>query len=193
MVTSLVEGNSIRPTVRMTGVAKNTVTKLLVELGAACSGYQDDACRGLTCRRLQADEIWALCHSRAAKVQSDHKGEFGYGDVWAWVAIEADTKLVPSWLVGDRWSADAKAFVADLADRMANRVQLTTDGFHLYLDAVEDAFGPEIDYVIVQKIYGAEDGQRRYSPPECIGGRARRVQGNPDPRHVSPPTSSGRT
>jgi IS1 family transposase len=185
VVKALVEGNSIRATVRMTGVAKNTVTKLLVELGAACSDYQDEVLRGLTCRRLQADEIWAFCHSKAANVPAEHEGEFGYGDVWTWVAIDADTKLVPSWLVGDRGGADAKAFVADLADRMANRIQLTTDGYHLYLDAVEDAFGPDIDYAMLQKIYGAEDGQRRYSPPECIGVRARRVQGNPDPTHVS--------
>jgi IS1 family transposase len=185
VVKALVEGSSIRATVRMTGVAKNTVTKLLVELGEACSQYQDDALRGLTCRRLQADEIWAFCHSKAANVPEDHKGEFGYGDVWTWVAIDADSKLVPSWLVGDRSAADARVFVSDLADRLANRVQLTTDGYHVYLDAVEDAFGTEIDYAVLQKVYGQADSEHRYSPPECVGVRARRVQGNPDPRHVS--------
>jgi IS1 family transposase len=185
VVKCLVEGNSIRATARLTGVARNTVSTLLVDLAEACCRYQDDVLRDLPCKRLQADEIWAFCHSKAANVPAEHEGEFGYGDVWTWVAIDADTKLVPSWLVGDRGGADAKAFISDLASRLANRVQLTTDGYHLYLDAVEDAFGPDIDYAMLQKIYGAEDGQRRYSPPECIGVRARRVQGNPDPAHVS--------
>jgi IS1 family transposase len=185
VVKALVEGNSIRATVRITGVAKNTVTKILVDLGDACSAYQDETLRGLTCQRLQADEIWAFVHNKAANVPAEHKGEFGFGDVWTWVAIDAETKLVPSWLVGDRSATAAHDFVADLAGRLANRVQLTTDGYHLYLNAVEDAFGPDIDYAMLVKIYGPVDGQRRYSPPECLGVRVSRVQGNPDPRHVS--------
>lgn len=182
VVKALVEGNSIRATVRMTGVAKNTVTKLLVELGAACSDYQDDALRGLTCRRLQADEIWAFCHSKAANVPPAHEGEFGYGDVWTWVAIDADTKLVPSWLVGDRGGADAKAFVSDLADRMANRIQLTTDGYHLYLDAVEDAFGPDIDYAMLQKIYGARGWSAPLQPARVHWGPGATGSGQPGPQ-----------
>ncbi|MGH7639349.1 MAG: IS1 family transposase, partial [Candidatus Dormibacteria bacterium] len=126
VVKALVEGNSIRATVRMTGVAKNTVIKLLVELGEACSAYQDEMLRGLPCRRIECDEIWSFCHAKAANVPDDHKGEFGYGDVWTWVAIDAESKLVPTWLVGGRDTADASAFMTDLAQRLATRVQLTT-------------------------------------------------------------------
>jgi len=145
VVEALVEGNSIRATVRMTGVAENTVTKLLLDLGHACSEHQDEKLRGLTCRRVRCEEIWAFCHAKAANVPEEHKGEFGYGDIWAWVALDADSKLVPTWLVGDRSTADATVFIQDLADRIVNRIQLTTDGHRPYLEAVEGAFGAEID------------------------------------------------
>jgi len=128
VVACLVEGNSIRSTVRMTGVAKNTILKLLVDVGAACADYQDRTLRGLPCRRLQCDEIWAFCWSKQKNVAPEHEGLFGYGDVWTWTAIDADTKLVPCWLVGERTVDDATMFVADLAGRLAHRVQLTTDG-----------------------------------------------------------------
>jgi IS1 family transposase len=185
VVKALVEGNSLRATARMTGVAKNTVTKLLVELGEACSAYQDEALRDLHCRRIECDEIWSFCHSKAANVPEEHKGEFGYGDVWTWVALDAETKLVPAWLVGLRDTADATAFISNLAERLANRVQLTTDGHRPDLEAVEDAFGQDIDYAMLIKLYGHQEQEHRYSPPECIGTRAHRVQGHPDPRHVS--------
>jgi len=126
IVGCLVEGNSIRATVRMTGAAKNTVTKLLVDLGKACAEYQDGVMRDLPCRTLQADEIWAFCYSKAKNVPEEHRGTFGYGDVWTWTAICADTKLVPSWLVGERTVSDAFVFMTDLADRLSHRVQLTT-------------------------------------------------------------------
>ena len=186
VVKALVEGNSIRATVRMTGVAKNTVTKLLLELGQACSEYQDEKLRGLTCCKVQCDEIWAFCCTKAANVPEEHKGEFGYGDIWTWVALDADSKLVPTWLVGDRSTADATVFIQDLADRITNRIQLTTDGHRPYLEAVEGAFGAEIDDAMLIKLYGAPpEAERRYSPPECIGAQPRRIQGNPDPRYVS--------
>jgi hypothetical protein len=125
-----VEGNSIRATVRMTGAAKNTVTKLLVDLGAACAEYQDQVFRELPCRVIECDEIWAFCYSKQKNVPEQHKGTFGYGDVWTWTAIDADTKLVPSWLVGERTYDDALAFLTDLETRISGPIQLTTDGLH---------------------------------------------------------------
>lgn len=134
IVKALVEGNSIRATARMTDTSKNTVTKLLIELGAVCDAYQDEHLRNLPCQRIQADEIWSFVYSKAKNVPMEHDGEFGYGDVWTWVAIDADTKLVPSWMIGTRDGAAATAFMQDVASRMANRVQLTTDG-HKAFDA----------------------------------------------------------
>ena len=186
VVSALVEGCSIRSTVRMTGVAKNTVTKLLVDLGQVCSDFQDQTLRNLTCKRLQLDEIWSFCHSKAKNVPDDKKNTFGYGDVWTWVAIDADTKLVPSWLVAGRDAGSARAFVDDLASRLANRVQLTSDGHKAYLEAVDGAFGGQVDYAMLIKIYGAApEGEKRYSPAECIGCDQRVVSGNPDQQHVS--------
>jgi len=186
IIGALVEGNSIRSTVRMTGFAKNTVTKLLVELGAACSEYQDRTLRNLPCSRLQCDEIWAFCYAKEKNVPEEHEGERGYGDVWTWTAICADTKLVPCWLVGDRTTADAQAFIADLASRLANRVQLTTDGLKMYLTAIDAAFGSEIDYAMLVKLYGTDpESERRYSPARCIGVESAVITGSPDPAHVS--------
>jgi len=182
----LVEGNSIRATVRMTGVAKNTVTKLLVDVGKACAEYQDVALRNLPCKRVQCDEIWSFCYSKAKNVPEDHRGEFGYGDVWTWTALCADTKLVPSWLVGDRSGATASLFIDDLASRLSSRIQLTTDGNRVYLDAIENAYGGEVDYAMLQKIYGPDpEGEKRYSPAACIGAEKVVISGNPDVKHVS--------
>ncbi|MBN1458764.1 MAG: DDE-type integrase/transposase/recombinase [Armatimonadetes bacterium] len=182
----LVEGMSIRATVRVTGAAKNTVTKLLVDLGKACSEYQDRALRNLPAKRLQLDEIWSFCYAKQKNVPEEHQGEFGYGDVWTWVAIDADTKLVPSWFVGSRNTEDAIEFVNDVASRVKGPVQLTTDGHAPYLEAVDYAFGPEIDYAVLQKIYGnAPEGQKRYSPAQCLGTETKVVSGNPDPAHIS--------
>jgi IS1 family transposase len=186
VVAALVEGNSIRATVRMTGVAKNTVTKLLLDLGTVCSAYQDRVMRDLTCERLQFDEIWAFVYAKQKNVPADKKGEFGYGDVWTWVALDADTKLVPSFHIGPRDLRAASHFVGDVAKRLQNRVQLTTDGWHAYLLAVKGAFRGEIDYAQLIKIYGtAPEAQTRYSPAVCIGIDVNPVSGDPNPDHIS--------
>jgi len=183
IVGCLVEGMSIRATVRVTGAAKNTIVKLLADLGAECAAYQDATLRDLPCTRIECDEIWSFCYAKAKNVPAEHEGQFGYGDVWTWTAICADTKLVPSWLVGLRDGEDAEAFMRDLASRLANRVQLTTDGHKPYLRAVETAFGADIDYAMLHKIYGAATGkgdERRYSPAVCTGIDIRLVTGKPD-------------
>ena len=187
VIAALVEGNSIRSIVRMTGVAKNTVTKLLVDVGAACSKCQDRAMRNLPCKRLQADEIWSFCYSKAKNVPADKQGQFGYGDVWTWTAICADTKLIPTWYVGDRGAGSAWEFMRDLAPRLAERVQLTTDGHRVYLEAVDEAFRGNIDYAMLQKIYGRDESEpeTRYSPAKCNGAKKAIQSGNPDPDHIS--------
>lgn len=187
VVAALVEGNSINATVRMTGVAKNTILKLLVELGTVCAAYQDEHLRNLPCERLQCDELWAFCYSKAKNVPAEKAGQFGFGDVWTFVAVDADTKLVPSFLVGSRDAGCATEFMQDLAGRLSNRVQLTTDGHKMYLSAVEEAFGGDVDFAQLVKIYGTvpTDGPHRYSPPDCIGTEKQAVTGYPDRKHVS--------
>jgi IS1 family transposase len=185
VVSALVEGNSIRATVRMTGVAKNTVVKLLADLGRVCAEYQDTTLRALPCRRLQCDEIWSFVYAKNKNVPEEKK-HTGAGDAWTWVAIDADTKLVVSWLVGARDFATAVDFMTNVSDRLSNRVQLTTDGHKAYLTAVERAFGIDVDFAQLQKIYGPDrSGPGRYSPPACLGARKEVVQGAPDPAHVS--------
>ncbi len=188
VIASLVEGNSIRATVRMTGAAKNTVIKLLCDLGAACTAYQDKAFKDLPCKHLQCDEIWSFCYSKERNIPKDKQGTFGFGDVWAWTAICADTKLVPSWYIGKRDAATAKLFMNDLAGRLANRVQLTSDGLRHYITAVEDAFGTDIDYAQINKVYGFDfnyEGRTKYSPGICIGADKREINGTPKSRHIS--------
>lgn len=186
VISALVEGNSIRATVQMTGVAKNTVVKLLAEIGKACSDYQDKTLKNLPCKRLQCDEIWSFCHAKAKNVPDSKKGKFGFGDVWTWTAICADTKLVPSWLVGTRAAGTAHEFMHDLASRLSRRVQLTTDGHRAYLDAVESAFGAEIDYAMLVKLYGSDaESETKYSPAECIGSQTVVIAGRPDAKHIS--------
>ena len=184
IVTALVEGCSIRATVRMTGASKNTIVKLLVELGSACSAHLDEHLVNLSCKRVQVDEIWSFCYAKAKNVTPEivAKNPFA-GDVWTWVAIDADTKLIPSWIVGPRDGVMARIFVNDLARRLANRIQLTSDGLSVYLAAVEKAFRGKVDYAQLIKIYGeTSEGQKRYSPAECVG---QTVAGYPDPEHVS--------
>jgi len=184
----LVEGNSMRSVTRLVGCSINTVTKLLVDAGTACAIYQNEVMRDLPCKRIQCDEIWAFCGMKEKNVPKEHEGELGYGDVYTWTAICADTKLVPSFLIGRRDAEYAYTFMNDLAGRLKNRVQLTTDGHHAYLNAVASNFGSEIDYAMLVKVYGATVGkedQRRYSPPECTGAEKRRINGNPDIKHVS--------
>lgn len=187
IVSALVEGNSIRATCRMTGASKNTVTKLLVELGEACSKYQDQAFKNLPCKLIQCDEIWSFVGAKEKNVPKDKKGRFGYGDVWTWTALCAETKLVPCWYVGDRNAGAANHFMHDLAGRLANRVQLTTDGHKVYLNAVEKAFGSGIDYSMLIKIYGAaqSEGEVRYSPAQCMGAKKSVISGKPEAKHAS--------
>jgi IS1 family transposase len=186
VIAALVEGNSIRATVRITGVAKNTVVKLLADVGKACEEYQDRVLRNLPCKRVQADEIWAFCYAKEKNVPADKRGQFGYGDVWTFTALCADTKLVPSWYIGRRDAEDATTFMKDLASRLASRVQLTTDGHNMYLQAVEDAFGSEIDFSQLVKIYGTSpEAEKRYSPPQCLGAKKMKVSGNPKRKDVS--------
>ncbi|MBZ5553910.1 MAG: IS1 family transposase [Acidobacteriia bacterium] len=186
VIAALVEGNSIRSTVRMTGVAKNTVIKLLVDLGAACERYQREHLNGLNCRHIQCDEIWSFCYAKGKNVPKEKIGQFGFGDVWTWVAIDADSKLAISWLVGKRTAEYAKAFIDDLSSRLAHRVQLTTDGLRVYLTAVEGVFGADIDYAMLIKLYGEDRSEdTKYSPPKCIGCESAAIIGNPDPRHIS--------
>lgn len=181
----LVEGNSLRSATRLADVSINTVSKLLVEVGAACSKYQDEHVRGLNCRRIQADEIWSFVYAKAKNVPNE-KGTFGFGDVWTWTAMDADSKLMVSWRVGPRDLSTAYDFMNDLFERLAHRVQLSTDGNRVYLEAVENAFGMEVDYAMLRKIYGVDlQGDTRYSPATCIGCEMKIITGNPDPKHVS--------
>lgn len=184
----LVEGNSLRATARMTDTAINTVVKLLVDVGKACAEYQDQNLRNLSCKRLQCDEIWAFCYAKEKNVPEDKKGQYGYGDVWTWTAICADTKIVPSWLVGNRDAETAFVFMEDLASRLANRVQLTSDGLKVYIDAVDNAFGADIDYAMLVKMYGESTEakvQKRYSPAKYIASRKEAMTGNPERKHIS--------
>jgi IS1 family transposase len=182
----LVEGNSIRATVRMTGAAKNTITKLLVDLGEACAEYQDGALVNLPCKVVEADEIWSYCYAKNKNVPEQFKGSPGYGDVWTFTAVCADTKLVPTWLVGERTSDDAEFFLRDLAGRMADRIQLSTDGHRMYEATVGQAFGQDVDWAQIQKSYATDPAQGgKYSPAMCIGTKRIPRKGNPDPDRIS--------
>lgn len=176
----------MRATSRMADVSINTVTKLLVDVGTACAEYQDKALRNLPCKKVQCDEIWSFCYSKAKNVPKDKRGEFGYGDVWTWTAICADTKLIAAWMIGKRDVEAAYEFMMDLKDRLAERVQLTTDGHKAYLWAVGAAFKSDIDYAQLHKIYGATAaGPGRYSPAECCGTTTKVIRGQPDKKDIS--------
>jgi IS1 family transposase len=186
ILAALVEGNSIRAIARMTGVCRNTIDKLLCDLGRACSEYQDKTFRNLKSRRIQCDEIWSFVYAKDRNCPAEHKAKGG-GDAWTWVAIDPDTKLVPCWLVGQRDAGCAFQFMHDLKARLANRVQLTTDGYKPYFVAVEDAFGATVDYAMLQKIYGKvkDTPETRYSPAVCMGAKKAIIKGNPDYEHIS--------
>jgi len=188
VVNCLIEGCSIRATVRITGVAKKTVMRLLVEIGEVCADYQDRAFRNLKCQRLQLDELWGFNYCKAKNVTPEIAEKVpGAGDVWLWVAIDADTKLVPCWRLGGRDAFTAYDFVQDLSRRVSNRVQLTTDGHRVYLTAVELAFGSNVDYAMLVKMYGSDprESETRYSPAQCTGIQMAVVTGRPDPKHIS--------
>lgn len=181
VVRCLVDGCSMRATSRITGIARNTIDKLLVELGAACSEYEDRVLRDLNCQRIQVDECWAFVDVTPEKLESGH-----CGDVWTWAAIDADSKLIPSWAIGQRDAATAVHFVDDLASRLADRVQLTSDGLAVYLTAVEKVFQGAVDYAMLVKVYTqTPEGHKRYSPADCIAYERKAVTGNPDPEHIS--------
>lgn len=186
VIAALVEGNSVRATVRMTGASKNAIARLMAQLGPACEQYQDRVLRNLPCKRIQCDEIWQFCYAKSKNVPADKQGQFGYGDVWTWVTLCADTKLICNWKIGTRGAATAYSLMHDLAGRLTNRIQLTTDGHRVYADAVESAFGSEIDYAMLVKLYGNDrESETRYSPAECIGCRAIPISGSPKLRHIS--------
>jgi len=187
VVKALVEGNSIRSTVRLTGVAKNTVTKLLIELGVACLDYQDKTLQNLSSKRIQCDEIWSFVGAKKKTIQKDPSimdRNPDAGDAWTWTAIDADSKLCVSFLIGNRDSHAAYALLSDVKSRMANRIQLTTDQLSVYLKSADRAFGIDVDYAMLHKIY-AGGGDGRYSPAECIGTKKVVVIGDPDPTHIS--------
>jgi IS1 family transposase len=186
LISVLVEGNSLRATARICDVAFNTVLKFIPQIGMACDHFQDKAFHNLTCKRIQCDEIWSFCYAKEKNVPVDKKGQFGYGDVWTFTALDAGTKLIPSWYIGRRDAVCATEFMKDLAGRLKNRVQLTTDGHRMYLEAVEDVFGSKIDFSQLVKIYGnSEESQKRYSPAQCIGTEKIKINGNPESESIS--------
>jgi IS1 family transposase len=182
----LVEGNSMRSASRISDVSINTVTKLLIDAGRTCSEYQDEALRGLHCKRLQLDEIWAFCYAKRRNLPFAKRAPEGAGDIWTWLAIDAETKLIPSWRIGDRSGATAIEFVCDLSRRLANRVQITSDGHRAYLEAVEAGFGADVDYAQLVKLYGeVPHPAGRYSPAQIQGTKTFCCTGDPDPKHIS--------
>jgi IS1 family transposase len=189
ILTLLCEGMSIRAITRVTGASKNTIAKLLVDAGRACAAYQDRVLRNLPCKRVQVDEIWSFVYAKKANLPHAKSAPVDAGDVYTWTAICADAKLLASFYIGDRGYGTARAFIDDLSERLADRVQLTSDGHKSYLVAVEEAFGNDVDYAMLVKLYGAPNSEthaeRRYSPGECIGIKKQTLIGNPDPAHVS--------
>jgi IS1 family transposase len=182
----MAEGLALRAIVRLTGISRTTLQKLLEDAGQAFSEYQDRVLMNLPCKRVQVDEAWSFCYAKQKNVPTAKKAPEGAGDIWTWVGLDADTKLAASFYVGGRDSEAAMTFMDDLAKRLANRVQLTSDGHRPYLEAIEGAFGGDIDYATLVKIYGAApEGQRRYSPAICTGAHKHCIEGNPDPKHVS--------
>jgi IS1 family transposase len=186
ILSMLCEGSSMRSISRVADVSINTVDKLLRDAGLACARFHDEHVRGVKARRVQCDEIWSFVYSKQKNVAAAKRKDLAYGDAWTWTAIDADSKLLISYLVGGRDSEYALALMDDLRSRLVNRVQLTTDGHRAYLEAVEGAFGGDVDYAMLVKIYGeAPEAEKRYSPAECIGAKKTAIEGNPDPDHIS--------
>ncbi len=186
IISLLCEGSSLRAISRVTGISFNTVSKLLVDAGKACEAFHDETVRDVSAKRIQCDEIWAFTYAKQKNVATAKAAPDGAGDTWTWTAIDADTKLIVSYLIGGRDADYANEFMQDVAARLANRVQLTTDGLKAYLDAVEDVFGADIDYAMLVKLYGNTPGPAgRYSPAECTGAVRTRIEGKPADKHVS--------
>lgn len=182
----LCEGNSLRATSRIADCSVITVMKFLVDIGTACQKYHDEHVKNVKSKRVECDEIWSFCYSKQQNVPEAMKGQFGFGDVWTWTALDPNSKLIISWLVGERNAGCANTFMEDVASRLANRVQMTTDGLKAYLDAVEGAFGADIDYAQLVKLYGdSSEGTKTYSPPKCNGTKKDRIMGMPNPKHIS--------
>lgn len=186
ILSMLCEGSSMRSISRVVDVSINTVTKLLEQAGEACSAYHDATVRNVSAKRIQCDEIWSFAYAKQKNVAAAVAAPEDAGDIWTWTALDADSKLIVSWLVGGRDAGYATEFMQDVADRLANRVQLTTDGHRAYLEAADAAFGSDVDFAQLVKLYGAGPANPgRYSPAECVGIRKVRVEGRPDPKHVS--------
>jgi IS1 family transposase len=186
IIHSLVEGMSLRSVSRVADVSINTVTKLLIDAGRACSDYQDQTFVNLSLKRLQLDEIWAFCYAKQRMVPFAKNPPAEAGDIWTWVAIDAETKLIPSWLIGDRSGETAIRFVCDLSKRLKSRVQITSDGHRAYLEAIEAGFGADVDYAQLIKLYGeVPHPAGRYSPAAIQGTKTICCAGNPDPDHIS--------
>lgn len=186
VIAALVEGNSLRATSRMTGVARMTVEKLLRNVGVACQRFHDATVRNVPAQRIQCDEIWSFCYAKKKNVTPEIAAKVpGAGDVWTWTAIDADTKLMVSFLVGTRNLATAIAFMEDVKARVSNRIQLTTDGFSTYLKAVDVAFGEDVDYAVLQKIYSGGGQEGRFSPPRFLRSQRATIKGLPDAGHIS--------
>lgn len=184
VVSVLVEGNSLRATSRITGVARMTVEKLLRDMGAACQRFHDERVRGLQSQRVQCDEIWSFIGAKEKNATPEQKAQ-GWGDAWTWTAIDADSKLMVSWLIGSRNQRTGDAFMQDVAARLTNRVQLTTDGLVTYLTAVDRAFGVDVDFGVIHKVYAGASGNGRYSPAKFVSAKRATVTGDPNPRHIS--------
>jgi IS1 family transposase len=185
IVRAMVEGNSIRSITRMTGVCQEAILKLLRDLGVACADHHNTAVRGVRAERIQCDEVWSFCYAKDKNATPEQKSE-GAGSIWTWTAIDADSKLIVSYLCGGRDASWARSFMEDVASRLATRVQITTDGHRAYVEAIEGAFGMDVDYAMLIKLYGSpSQPDTRYSPGECIGTEMVTVKGNPDPRHIS--------
>jgi IS1 family transposase len=189
ILSMLCEGSSMRSISRVVDCSFDAVDKLLRDAGSACAEFHDRAVRGVKSQRVQCDEIWSFCYAKAKNVPAAKRQDLAYGDIWTWTALDADSKLILSWQVGGRDADYALGLMDDLRQRLANRVQLTTDGHRAYLEAVEEAFGADIDYSMLIKLYGAPpaaaEAARRYSPAECVGARKEPITGKPDPKHVS--------
>ncbi len=187
MLNMLCEGSSMRSVSRLADVSINTVAKLLIDAGKFCAAFHDDKVQGVKAKRIQCDEIWSFTYAKQKNVATAKRQDLAWGDTWTWTGIEAQSKLIVSWLVGGRDGDYAIAFMDDLRSRIENRVQLTTDGHKAYLQAVEGAFGGDVDYAVLHKVYGAspESAKGKYSPAECIGTQKHRIEGDPDLKHVS--------
>jgi IS1 family transposase len=185
IISCLIEGNSVRATARLTGICKDTILKLLCDLGPACARFHDRVARNLSCTRLEVDELWCFRYSKDRNIPDELQGQRGIGSVWTWVSMDSDSKFVANWLVGNRTAEDAMRFMNDLAPRLSHRVQITSDGHKPYVEAVEDAFGSEVDFALLVKMYGNDNPNSGKKRAVCIGSQMQIVAGNPKQKFIS--------